>query len=77
MTIGERKKRNLKIAQYLSTPLTYSQKGFPIYPTYEQASLKFGLHATHIFKIKKEYVGLDVGPERHLKEGVTDDLPHT
>ncbi|MEK6880484.1 MAG: hypothetical protein AABY22_12785 [Nanoarchaeota archaeon] len=68
MTIQERKKRDFKIAQYLATPIGKTKTSKLIYPSYEEASKKFGLHSTHIFKIKKELIGLDINGERKMPE---------
>ena len=66
MNIQKRKERDLKIAQYLATPIDKTKTGKLIYPSYEEASKKFGLHSTHMFRIKKQLIGLD-GPNGERK----------
>ena len=68
MNILKRKERDLEIAKYLATPLGKRKTGRLIYPSYEEASKKFNLHSTHIFRIKKEILGLDIDGERKLPE---------
>ena len=68
MTRPERLNRNLKITKYLCEITGKSKGGFLIYRTYDEASRKFGLHATHCFRIKKIMVGLDNEGKRELKE---------
>lgn len=68
MNILERRERDFKIAQYLATPIGRTKTGKSIYPSYEDASGKFGLHSTHCFRIKKELIGLDENGERKMPE---------
>lgn len=58
MNVPQRKKKYKDIVKYLTTPIGLSLKGKALYPTLEMASLKFGYHPTHIFRIKKTYLGL-------------------
>ena len=66
MNISQRSQRDLKIAQYLATPIGQTRTGKIRYPSYEEAAKKFGLHPTHIFKIKKQLIGLDENGERKM-----------
>ena len=60
MNILRRKQRDLEIVAYLCT-VRGEENGRIIHPTYEEASVKFDLAATHIAKIKMNMIGKD-GP---------------
>lgn len=69
MNITNRLERNKKIAEYLCTVVGQDNHGNPRYHTFEEAATEFNLAATHIFKIKKEYIGLDNGERHIIKNG--------
>lgn len=67
MTIKQRNERNLKVAKFLATPITYSANGKPVYPSLGYTAAEFNLSLAQIFRIKKDLLGLDEMAERHIK----------
>ena len=52
----QRKDRDMRIAQYLTTMVERGRTGKPIYHTLDEAAVVFGLCSTHLFRIKKEWI---------------------
>lgn len=68
MTTSDRIKRDIKLAEELCIVVGSNKNGFPRYPSLEEVGLKFNLCSSHVFRIKKKLIGLDVEGVRKLKE---------
>ena len=68
MTTANRLKRDLKLATELCQIVGTNKNGSNRYPSLEEVALRFNLCASHVFRIKKNLIGLDAEGTRKLKE---------
>ena len=68
MNRNKRREKYIDIIRYLCTPIR-KENDKPIYPTYEEAALKYDYAPAHISKIKLKLIGYDgANGERVLPE---------
>lgn len=66
----EQEMRNYRLAVYLATPRKHTEDGKPIYPTVDEAGKKFKIAASHVARIKKQLIGLDVDGIRRMPDAM-------